>query len=162
MLYIIAICMYHYYKNLLVQVRPVLKVIVILLTCCVSSWWMEEEGFDKFSVTTPEYSISFFSLPKWLLFIKSQFKCAFFREIFLWIVPIDLSNFPFAHFYSVFYVRFLTHIMCVCMLSHFSDVQLFATQWTMAHQVPPSKGFSRQEYWSGLPCPPLNTYHKGN
>lgn len=55
MLYIIAICMYHYYKNLLVQVRPVLKVIVILLTCCVSSWCMEEEGFDKSSVTIPEY-----------------------------------------------------------------------------------------------------------
>ena len=28
------------------------------------------------------------------------------------------------------------------------------TPWTVAHQVPPSKGFPRQEYWSGLPCPP--------
>ena len=27
--------------------------------------------------------------------------------------------------------------------------------WTVAHQVPLSMGFSRQEYWSGLPCPPL-------
>ena len=26
--------------------------------------------------------------------------------------------------------------------------------WTVAHQAPPSMGFSRQEYWSGLPCPP--------
>ena len=26
--------------------------------------------------------------------------------------------------------------------------------WTVAHQTPPSTGFSRQEYWSGLPCPP--------
>jgi len=26
--------------------------------------------------------------------------------------------------------------------------------WTIAHQVPLSMGFSRQEYWSGLPCPP--------
>ena len=26
--------------------------------------------------------------------------------------------------------------------------------WTVAHQTPPSMGFSRQEYWSGLPCPP--------
>ena len=32
-----------------------------------------------------------------------------------------------------------------------SRVQFFATQWTIAHQVPPSMGFSRQEYWSGLP-----------
>ena len=32
-----------------------------------------------------------------------------------------------------------------------SRVRLFATQWTVAHQVPPSMGFSRQEYWNGLP-----------
>ena len=34
-----------------------------------------------------------------------------------------------------------------------SRVRLFATPWTLAHQVPPSMGFSRQEYWSGLPLP---------
>ena len=32
-----------------------------------------------------------------------------------------------------------------------SCVRLFATPWTAAHQAPPSVGFSRQEYWSGLP-----------
>ena len=41
----------------------------------------------------------------------------------------------------------------VCMLSRFSHVRLFATLWTVAHQAPPSMRFSRQEYWSGLPCP---------
>ena len=39
------------------------------------------------------------------------------------------------------------------MLSHFSRVRLFATQWTVARQAPLSMGFSRQEYWSGLPSP---------
>ena len=39
------------------------------------------------------------------------------------------------------------------MLSHFSHVRLFVTLWTVAHQAPPSMGFSRQEYWSGLPIP---------
>ena len=34
-----------------------------------------------------------------------------------------------------------------------SRVRLFATSWTVAHQAPPSMGFSRQEYWSGLPFP---------
>ena len=34
-----------------------------------------------------------------------------------------------------------------------SRVQLFATPWTVAHQAPPSMGFSNQEYWSGLPFP---------
>ena len=45
-------------------------------------------------------------------------------------------------------------------LSHFSRAQLFATLWTVACQAPLSMQFSRQEYWSGLPCPspgnPLN------
>ena len=41
------------------------------------------------------------------------------------------------------------------MLSHFNHVQLFVTPWTVARQAPLSVGFSRQEYWSGLPCPSL-------
>ena len=40
------------------------------------------------------------------------------------------------------------------MLSCFSHVWLFATPWTIACQASLSMGFSRQEYWSGLPCPP--------
>ena len=34
-----------------------------------------------------------------------------------------------------------------------SRVRLLATPWTVAYQAPPSMGFSRQEYWSGLPLP---------
>ena len=44
--------------------------------------------------------------------------------------------------------------VCVCMLSGFSHVRLSTTLWTVACQAPLSMGFSRQEYWSGLPCPP--------
>ena len=36
-----------------------------------------------------------------------------------------------------------------------SRVQLLATPWTAAYQAPPSMGFSRQEYWSGVPLPSL-------
>ena len=42
----------------------------------------------------------------------------------------------------------------VCMLSHFSCVQLFVALWTIVHQAPLSMVFSKQEYWSGLPFPP--------
>ena len=42
----------------------------------------------------------------------------------------------------------------MCVLSHFSHAQLFVTPCTVACQAPLSMGFSRQEYWSGLPCPP--------
>ena len=44
------------------------------------------------------------------------------------------------------------------MLSHFSRVRLFVTLWTVAHQAPLSMGFSREEYWSGLPCPLLRGF----
>ena len=44
--------------------------------------------------------------------------------------------------------------MSACMPSHFSQVLLFTTPWTIVRQLPLSRGFSRQEYWSGLPCPP--------
>ena len=40
-----------------------------------------------------------------------------------------------------------------CMLSCFHHVHLFATPWTVAHKALLSIGFSRQEYWSGLPFP---------
>ena len=40
------------------------------------------------------------------------------------------------------------------MLSCLNHVRLFVTPWTVAHQAPLSMGFSRQEYWSGLPWPP--------
>ena len=45
-------------------------------------------------------------------------------------------------------------ISCACMLSCFSCVRPFVTLWSVACQVLLSMGFSRQEHWSGLPCPP--------
>ena len=51
--------------------------------------------------------------------------------------------------------------MCSCMPNHFSCVQLYAILWNIVCQAPLSMGFSRQEYWSRLPCIPpehlLNT-----
>ena len=46
---------------------------------------------------------------------------------------------------------FMCVCVCVCMLSR---VWLFATLWTVVPQASLFKSFSRQEYWSGLPCPP--------
>ena len=50
------------------------------------------------------------------------------------------------------------HFLLQCMkgkvkVNFLSRVQLCATPWTAAHQAPPSMGFSRREYWSGLPLP---------
>ena len=40
-----------------------------------------------------------------------------------------------------------------------SGVRLVGTPWTAAYQAPPSMGFSRQEYWSGVPLPSLKDIH---
>ena len=61
-----------------------------------------------------------------------------------------IGNFLFALLLSQVHVN-------VCMLSRFtcfSGVQFCATLWTIACEAPLSMRFSRQEYWSGLPCPP--------
>ena len=44
-------------------------------------------------------------------------------------------------------------LLLLLLLSHFSRVRLCVTPETAAHQAPPSMGFTRQEYWSGLPLP---------
>ena len=44
-------------------------------------------------------------------------------------------------------------LLLLLLLSRFSCVRLCATPQTAAHQAPPSLGFSRQKYWSGLPLP---------
>ena len=50
------------------------------------------------------------------------------------------------------------HTLLLLLLSRFSRVQLCATPWTAAYQAPLSMGFSRQEYWSGVPLPSPNIY----
>ena len=47
----------------------------------------------------------------------------------------------------------------LCVLSCFSHVWLFLTPWNLTLQAPLSMGFPRQEYWSGLPCPPPGYLH---
>ena len=58
-------------------------------------------------------------------------------------------------------------LLLLLLLSHFNHVRSFATLWTVVCQSPLSMGFSKQENWSGLPCPPsgnlptqgLNLHH---
>ena len=67
-------------------------------------------------------------------------------------------------FIKVFVIIYLTALFtALCysflyllafVLSRFTRVWLFGTSWTVAHQALVSRGFSRQEYWSGLPFPP--------
>ena len=64
------------------------------------------------------------------------------------------GSFEFSKHSHVLTPRSLVIALCVCTLR---GARLFATPWTVAHQAPLSMGFSRQEYWSGLPFPSPTT-----
>ena len=52
----------------------------------------------------------------------------------------------------------MNKIIYAYVLSRFRRVRFFATQWAAIYQAPLSMGFSRQESWSGLPCPPAGRF----
>ena len=52
--------------------------------------------------------------------------------------------------------KVMTNLLLLLLLSRFSRVRLCATPWTVAHQDPPSMGFSKQKYWSRVPLPSPN------
>ena len=73
------------------------------------------------------------------------------------ILPYFFSSFlpPFLGLFFFFSFAGNLVVKCVGAKSFFSCVWLCATLWTAAHQAPLSIVFSRQEYWIGMPCPPL-------
>ncbi|CAI9155108.1 unnamed protein product [Rangifer tarandus platyrhynchus] len=70
------------------------------------------------------------------------------REAIFWLRD------PHALHLALLFFQMVVMITTWCILSPFSLARLFVTLWTVAHQTPLSMGFSRQEYWSGLPRPP--------
>ena len=73
------------------------------------------------------------------LFICPLAICVLFRKMFIQILCICFCLFFF--------------VLLLLLLSRFSRVRFCATHKMAAHQAPPSMGFARQEYWSGLPLP---------
>ena len=84
----------------------------------------------------------------WTLFSELKEVCALCMNVCMYLCTCECV------FTSMCCV-FICACLCICgyVLSHFSCVPLFAASWTVALQAPPSMGFSRQEYWSGLPLP---------
>ena len=87
-------------------------------------------------------------------FLPPSFLCSSLNALLpsthaLWRVSQESSGLV-----TCFLVSAQAAMTLACVLSRFSYVWLFVTPWTIAHQAPLSLGFSRQEYWSGLPGPP--------
>ena len=94
-----------------------------------------------------------------------EFSCLFYDPVDvgnLSLVPLPFLNlawtsrsFQFAYSWILAWRILSIALLLLLLLSRFSRVWLFATPWTAAYQAPPSMGFSRQEYWSGVPSPSL-------
>ena len=80
------------------------------------------------------------------MFIKQKLKIPHSFSLTIWL---QRAFYIFVHI-----ILSIIVIMHASMLSHFNHVWLSETLWTIAWQAPLSMGFSRQENWSGLPCPP--------
>ena len=79
----------------------------------------------------------------------SIFSCAC-QHLYVFFGKMSVFFKSFTHF-VVFLFSFLLLSYMKVEVKSLSRVRLFATPWTVAHQAHPSMGFSRQEYWSGLP-----------
>ena len=87
---------------------------------------------------------------KWCL------SCSPFKSFFLENILSAISHDSHASMFlkPVLNTQHPSKPVACCVLSRFSRVRLFATPWPVAHQAPLSTGFSKQEYWNGLPFPP--------
>ena len=88
------------------------------------------------------------------LFIAEKYSIVWIRFFFLYFLPVMdyvTMNICVQIFVSACFSFSWVH---VCLLSSFRHVQFFVILWIVARQAPLSMGFSRQDYWSGLPCPP--------
>ena len=91
------------------------------------------------------------------LIITSRPMIKLFWHVFNWVIQKGFLLLCLCN-WILNWTSFILHISiiipCVLCAQSLSHVWLFATPWTVAHQDPLSMGFSRQEYYSGLPCPP--------
>ena len=110
-----------------------------------------------FCYDSSPYTVSLYGVHWLSIFLSFSFGSS------IWMLSTNLSSntlilfsfsFPWSSLLLNLCVEFFSLLIVLCLLSHLSHVWLFVTLWTVAHQAALSIGFSRQEYWSGLPCTP--------
>ena len=114
---------------------------------CAYTWWFKLEPWTGSKVPRWNWSLPFPTCGTWsklFSFAKSHFLKV--NCMTWWQIEAIINR-------RVLFSACVCVYACVCAHS-FSRVWLFVTPWIVAHQASPSMGFSRREYWSGLPFPP--------
>ena len=119
------------------------------LACC-DSWGRKELDMTEWLNWTEVNNIV---EHLFMFYILSLEKCLDLLPIFDQVVWFLLLLLSCMSYLCILVIKFLL-VMPTCQPSHFSHVWLFVTPGTVACQAPLSMVFSRQEYWSGLPCSP--------
>ena len=88
----------------------------------------------------------------------SLFLCVLLESVLISFFYMELPSFPRTTYwrdclFSIVYSCLLRRKKERNKVKSLSPVRLLGTPWTVVHQSPPSMGFSRQEYWNGLPFP---------
>ena len=108
------------------------------------SWWWTGKP------TVLQYMGSQRIRHNWATKLNWMSKIIQYLSLSLWFISLRIILSRFTYVFTNGKSSSFTH---ACMISHFSPVWLFATQWTVGFQASLSMGFSRQEYCSGLPFP---------
>ena len=102
--------------------------------------------FSSFNTYISKFC-SFFWIGERHYALRPLLGCLIFYCYCVWALCINFSH---NHLKSFLVLHINIYFKSVCMLSH---VWFFVTPYTVAHRTPLSMGFSREEYWSGLPFP---------
>ena len=104
-------------------------------------------------LTAKSRDLSVRTLRRGILTVRSQCRGLHAHQRFSSVALLELFVFLlFALCYLLLGRKVMTNLK-VKKVKSLSRARFFATPWTVAHQAPPSMGYSRQEYWSGLPFP---------
>ena len=106
------------------------------------------------------------ALKTWSLLDGFQARLFFFNLFFNWrIITLQCcasfcgTTTWISHIYIYLSIYMYIYVcMCIVKVKSLSRVRLLVIPWTAAYQAPPSMGFSRQEYWNGLPFPSPGIY----
>ena len=128
------------------------------LEFCWRLWALKSDGLESPSASWVSLGMSFYLCAS----VSWNMKCN--RNIHL--IGMKWFNILETHAHVCVCVNYkkcifwVTQSMYVCLYAELlSGVWLFVTAWTVARKAPLSMGFSREEYWSGLPCPPPGDLH---